>query len=216
MCTNEGARGSMTPARPRWLRLYALAGLMLGALLLTQALTASGTERTVLQCGLVLGGFAAMAQWTRRNRAALDHLDWCDCASSRVTMRVIPSAVAPRPQLIQRRTRVASDRKIVMPSTSCNAVSKGPAVIAGSNPSRLESIGIIVPAKPDRFTEANIERATTSAKAAECQNHPTKPTTSAHTPPRMLEVCTCRRSGSHQRLSCTCPVASPRTTIVTD
>ena len=83
----------MTLARPRWLRLYALAGLMLGALLLTQALTASGTERTALQCGLVLGGFAAMVQWTRRNRAALDHLDWCDCASSRVTMRVIPSAV---------------------------------------------------------------------------------------------------------------------------
>jgi hypothetical protein len=92
MCTKEGARGSMTPARPRWLRLYALAGLMLGALLLTQTLTAAGTERTVLQCGLVLGGFAAMVQWTRRNRAALDHLEWCDCASSRVTMRVIPSA----------------------------------------------------------------------------------------------------------------------------
>jgi len=45
----------------------------------------------VLQCGLVFGGFTAMVQWTRRNRAALDHLDWCPCASSRVTMRVIPS-----------------------------------------------------------------------------------------------------------------------------
>lgn len=82
----------MTPPRPGWLRLYALAALMLGALLLTQALIAASTERTGLQCGLVLGGFAAMLGWTRRNRAALDHLDWCDCASSRVTMRVIPSA----------------------------------------------------------------------------------------------------------------------------
>ena len=83
----------MTPARPRWLKLYVLAGLMLGALFLTQVLTAAGTERTALECGLVLGGFAAMVQWTRRNRAALDHLDWCDCASSRVTMHVIPSIV---------------------------------------------------------------------------------------------------------------------------
>jgi hypothetical protein len=32
-----------------------------------------------------------MAQWARRNRAALDHLDWCDCASERVTIRVIAS-----------------------------------------------------------------------------------------------------------------------------
>jgi len=64
---------------------------MLGALLLAQALVAAGAERTALQCGLVFGGFAAMVQWIRRNRAALDHLEWCDCASSQVTMRVIPS-----------------------------------------------------------------------------------------------------------------------------
>ncbi len=42
------------------------------------------------------------------------------------------------------------------------------------------------------------------------------PTSTPHTPPRMLDVCICRRSGSHQRVICTCPVASPRTTIVTD
>jgi hypothetical protein len=64
---------------------------MLGGLLLAQALVSAGVERTALQCGLVFGGFAAMAHWTRRNRAALDHLEWCDCASSQVTMRVIPS-----------------------------------------------------------------------------------------------------------------------------
>ena len=32
----------------------------------------------------------------------------------------------------------------------------------------------------------------------------------------MLDVWTWRQSGSHQRTSCTCPVASPRTIIVTD
>jgi len=64
---------------------------MLGALLLAQVLVAAGPELTALQCGLALGGFVAMAQWARRNRAALDHLDWCDCASSRVTVRVVSS-----------------------------------------------------------------------------------------------------------------------------
>jgi hypothetical protein len=92
MCgINERSRGSKTPPRPSWKGLYALAGLMLAALLLAQALVATGPERTGLQCVLVLGGFAAMVQWTRRNRAALDHLDWCECASSRITVRVIHS-----------------------------------------------------------------------------------------------------------------------------
>jgi hypothetical protein len=93
MCgVNDRVEGSKTPPRPRWSRLYLLAGLMLGVLLLVQALVSAGAERTALECGLVLGGFGSMVQWTRRNRAALDHLDWCDCASSRITVRVIPSS----------------------------------------------------------------------------------------------------------------------------
>jgi len=63
---------------------------MLGVLLIVQALVSAGSERTALQCGLVLSGFGAMVQWARRNRAALDHLDWCECASAQTTMRVIP------------------------------------------------------------------------------------------------------------------------------
>ena len=78
-------------ARPRWGGLYALAGLMLAALATAQALVPQGAELTALQCGLVLAGFATMVGWTRRNRAALDRLDWCECASARVTVRVIPS-----------------------------------------------------------------------------------------------------------------------------
>jgi hypothetical protein len=39
-----------------------------------------------------------MVGWTRRNRAALDHLDWCGCASARVTVRVIPSHRRERPR----------------------------------------------------------------------------------------------------------------------
>jgi hypothetical protein len=93
MCgVNNRLEVSKTPPRPRWSGLYLLAGLMLGVLLGVQALVAAGAERTALQCGLVLAGFAAMVQWAHRNRAALDHLDWCDCASSRVTVRVISSS----------------------------------------------------------------------------------------------------------------------------
>ena len=64
---------------------------MLAALAAVETLVAPGTELTALQCGLVVAGFGAIVGWTRRNRAALDHLDWCDCASARVTVRVIPS-----------------------------------------------------------------------------------------------------------------------------
>jgi hypothetical protein len=68
-----------------------LAGLTVVALATAEILVAPGTELTALQCGLVLAGFGAIDRWTRRNRAALDHLDWCECASARVTVRVIPS-----------------------------------------------------------------------------------------------------------------------------
>jgi hypothetical protein len=92
MCAMSGGpRGSKTRPSPSWNGLYALAGLMLGALFVVQALVAPDAERTALQCGVVLGGFATMVHWTRRNRAALDHLDWCDCADSRTTVRVVPS-----------------------------------------------------------------------------------------------------------------------------
>jgi hypothetical protein len=64
---------------------------MLGVLLAAQALVSAGPERTALQCGLVLAGFGAMIQWARGNRAALDHLDWCQCASAQTTIRVIQS-----------------------------------------------------------------------------------------------------------------------------
>ena len=87
-----------TTPRPRWGRLYALAGLMLAALAVVEVLVSPSPELTALRCGLILGGFGAMVQWTRRNRAALDHLDWCGCASARVTVRVIPSHRRERPR----------------------------------------------------------------------------------------------------------------------
>jgi hypothetical protein len=103
MCgMSERSGRSRALPRPRWGRLYALAGLLLAALAAVETLVAPGAELTALQCGLVLAGFGAIVGWTRRNRAALDHLDWCDCASARVTVRVIPSH---RPE----RARVAAE-----------------------------------------------------------------------------------------------------------
>ena len=64
---------------------------MLTALAIAETLLAPGAKLTTLQCGIVVAGFGAMVGWTRRNHAALDHLDWCDCASARMTLRVIPS-----------------------------------------------------------------------------------------------------------------------------
>src|SRR5438034_11307754 len=81
---------------------------------------------------------------------------------------------------------------------------------------RFDSMGMAVPAHPERLTETNMEMATTRPNVSECHRYPITPTTTAHTAPRMAEVWICRQSGSHQRLSCTCPVARPRTTMVTD
>jgi hypothetical protein len=92
MCsTNERPKGSTMPSRPSWSGLYARAGLMLAALCLMQAVITPGAELVAIECSLVLVGFVSMAQWTRRNHVAFDYTDWCDCASSRVTVRVISS-----------------------------------------------------------------------------------------------------------------------------
>jgi hypothetical protein len=64
---------------------------MLAALISVQVFVRSGTELTLLECSVVIVGFVTMVRWARRNAAELDRLEWCDCASSRVAMRVIPS-----------------------------------------------------------------------------------------------------------------------------
>src|SRR2546430_14789395 len=64
----------------------------------------------------------------------------------------------------------------------------GPAVSAGSKPRLLETIGMAVPAAPERFTEMNIETATTKPKEiVPCHTAPSSPTTTPHTAP-MIEV----------------------------
>ena len=100
--------------------LYGLAFLMLATLAAVDALPAFGTARPVLECVLALGGCACMAAWTRRNSAALDLQDWCECATEKTVMRIIPShrresvliaASHPPPVRHRSTTRRASNRR---------------------------------------------------------------------------------------------------------
>jgi len=99
MCdmTARTGRPGTTP-RPRWGRLYGLAGLTLTALAAIEVLPSSGPPLTALRCGLALGGLVAMAVWARSNRVALDQQDWCECAAETITVRVIPSR---RPERVE-------------------------------------------------------------------------------------------------------------------
>ena len=103
------SRGAAAVPQPRWGRLYGLMFIAMATFGATELLTPSGL-RTVLRCGLVLALFGVMALWVRRNRATFDVQNWCECAPTKTTMRVIPSrrrlptivlrppAVAPLPE----------------------------------------------------------------------------------------------------------------------
>ena len=101
MCgVSERSRMSRALPRPGWGRLYTIAGLMLASLAIAEMLVAPGAELTALESGIVVAGFGAMVGWTRRNRAALDRMGWCDCAGARATMRVIPSHRSERARAV--------------------------------------------------------------------------------------------------------------------
>src|SRR5262245_37254464 len=109
MCgVSERSGRSRALPRPGWSGRYAVAGLMLAALAIAETLLAPGAELTALQCGIVVAGFVGIVGWTRRNRAALDRMDWCDCAGARVTMRVIPSHRSERGRVMVADVQVAA------------------------------------------------------------------------------------------------------------
>jgi len=96
--TARSGRLGTTP-RPRWGRLYGLAGLTLAALATVEVFPSSGPPLTALRCGLALGGLVAMAVWARSNRVALEQQD-CECAADTITVRVIPSR-RPEPERVE-------------------------------------------------------------------------------------------------------------------
>jgi hypothetical protein len=96
----------------------------MGSLAVVEARLVPAFTETLLECGLVFGGFGAMALWARRNRAALDCQKWCECARTQVTIRVIPSvdpcgARGPRPRRSER-----NDPAILIGSRSEPATSR--------------------------------------------------------------------------------------------
>ena len=93
------ARARKTP-QPRWTLLYGLAFSTLGAVAAVGVIPLPGAWQAALRSGLGIGGFAAMAMWVRLNRAALDLQDWCECAGSKITVRVIPSD-RPEPERVE-------------------------------------------------------------------------------------------------------------------
>jgi hypothetical protein len=100
-------------SRPRWGLLYAAMLPQLAALALVEAAEVPDVTRIALRLALVLGAFAAMAVWIRRNRAAIDLLDWCACAGETLTIREIrshrplPAALPPDRSLRPAREWVA-------------------------------------------------------------------------------------------------------------
>ncbi|OLC12969.1 MAG: hypothetical protein AUH29_14635 [Candidatus Rokubacteria bacterium 13_1_40CM_69_27] len=84
--------------RPRWGRLYAILPLTVAAFALIEPSGLAPALGTALRGGMVGLAFGAMAWWVRANRAALDQLDWCACASSTITVRVIASRPPQRPK----------------------------------------------------------------------------------------------------------------------
>jgi hypothetical protein len=77
--------------RPRWRVLYGAVCPPLAMLGIVEVAAPPASVRTLLRLALVLGTVAAMAVWVRANRAALDLQDWCACAASTITVRVIES-----------------------------------------------------------------------------------------------------------------------------
>jgi len=88
--------------RPAWGWLYGAVLPPLAGLAIVEATSPPNVLRTVLRSVLAMTVLIGMALWVRANRAAFDLQDWCECAASTVTVRVVESrrpeaARAPAP-----------------------------------------------------------------------------------------------------------------------
>ena len=91
MCDRNAARSQASRIRPLWGALYvALVGVGTTSLVAELAVPA-GFWRATVPAVFAACAFATMAVWIRHEAVALEQAEWCDCASSMVTMRVIPS-----------------------------------------------------------------------------------------------------------------------------
>jgi hypothetical protein len=77
--------------QPRWGVLYGATLPQLGALVAVEVASPPRPLLTAARCLLAAGTLLAVVLWLRASRVALDLVDWCDCASEAVTIRVIGS-----------------------------------------------------------------------------------------------------------------------------
>ena len=91
--------------QPRWALLYGVTLPPLLALTVVEAAVAPHAARTTLRYLLTLTTIVGIAAWLRHSRPALDLAQWCACASSTVTVRVIESRP---PSVPDRRPRVGA------------------------------------------------------------------------------------------------------------
>ena len=118
MCQVTAGRAA---SRPRWGWLYAACLVPLTALAAVETVAPPTGLRTVLRSFLAVATLAALVLWIRLNRMAFDLQNWCDCAASTITIRVVESRRPPdrdtsRPDAwpdSPGRRRLASPRAVV-------------------------------------------------------------------------------------------------------
>jgi hypothetical protein len=92
MCQATAAAARAAGRAPRWGRLYASTAALVAVLGTGELLVPAGPWRAVARAAACAATLAVMALWVRGNRAALDQRGWCDCAASRIRVRVIASS----------------------------------------------------------------------------------------------------------------------------
>jgi hypothetical protein len=80
---------SSTSRRPRWRRLYGQMLAVAAVIALARAVTPRAVPDIVFGLALVGAVVGVMTRWVRANAPELDLLDWCDCASSSIRVRVV-------------------------------------------------------------------------------------------------------------------------------
>ena len=91
MCDSGPVSPSAARIRPHWATLYmTLAGIAL-ATLLAEIATPFGVWRTATRWAFAALAITTMVVWVRCEAIALEQLEWCGCASSTLTVRIVRS-----------------------------------------------------------------------------------------------------------------------------
>lgn len=120
MCDPGAPRQSAATARPRWTALYLAVATSGAGGLLAEATLPAGLWRALARATFATVLFLAVGLWIRHEAVALEQAEWCGCASSTVTMRVIasqrPRAAEPgpcEPVIVQPEEEPGPERELI-------------------------------------------------------------------------------------------------------